>query len=135
MVGHAGSTTGIAHADIMALTTRSKVKVKVTHGAFELPNISEAVYTGGDDSQFPLRVKRAGSAVTRSGLRQRTERWHPILGRQAELLRRQRFHRSGVRLEQTGRRLRHGTRSSSQRGPSTNHRRYVVSLFICDALG
>ena len=44
-VGHAGSTTGIVHADMTL--TRSKVKVEV----FELPKISEGVHAGGDDRQ------------------------------------------------------------------------------------
>ena len=29
--------------------TRSKVKVKVGHGSFELPTTSKAVHAGGDD--------------------------------------------------------------------------------------
>jgi len=45
MVGHAGSTTDIVHADMTL--TRFK--------AFELPKISEAVHAGGDDCHPPLQ--------------------------------------------------------------------------------
>jgi len=46
MVGHAGSTTGIVHAD-MTLTRKSRSRSR----AFELPKISEAVHAGGNDHQ------------------------------------------------------------------------------------
>jgi len=44
VVGHAGSITGIVHADMTLTRYNSQ-----GHGALELPKISEAVHAGSDD--------------------------------------------------------------------------------------
>ena len=50
MVGHAGSTTGIVHADMTLTPIQGQGQ---GNGAFEVPKISEAVHAGGDHRRPP----------------------------------------------------------------------------------